>query len=83
MVVGVQQITLIFRNNRALSKFTYQILHYLFSIMKSKRVKSVKIIFTLTMRTTLNRKITDSAKTNIEISFKKFHVLTLRIYFKK
>ena len=45
MVVGArqifqffQQITRVFRNNRASSKFMYQILHYLISNTKLKKI---------------------------------------------
>ena len=43
-----RQITWVLRNNRALSKFKYQILHYLISIIKSKNISPSKNNFTFT-----------------------------------
>ena len=48
-----RQITWFLENNRALSKFRYQILHYLLNITKSKKSQSAKIDFILTTRATL------------------------------
>ena len=60
MVVGARQsfqffsqITWSFGNNRALSKYRYQILHNLISITKLQKNHSVKANFRLTTRTTL------------------------------
>ena len=48
-----RQITWVLRNNRALSKFKYQILHYLISIIKSKNISPSKNNFTFTTQVTL------------------------------
>ena len=62
MVVGARQSFHFFRqiiwflgNNRAFTKFRYQILHNLISIIKLEKNKSLKANLKLTTRVTLNK----------------------------
>ena len=57
-VFNCAEITWFLRNDKALSKFRYQILCYLISIIKSYKNQSVKTNFILTMWAILNRKMT-------------------------